>query len=515
MKSNPYVGWFRHSPPTTRLSEKWKWKQLQQQQRQQYQTSSQQKNKMLWYTMPSALPSCKNSPHIGWFRHAPPSRLDCHVIQKPVSSSSAAAATSTATTMTPEEKQLILKLVEELTQHHSRKSSSCDSAAAAQQPWIVSGRLPGGGKEYLEGTKSRRYSAGSSRYVQELLQESSREGTLNTVNALSRLASWFLFPVAYDAESCGYHQHERDYTTTTTGAPPKRRSSRSRKREAGLLRHLSPYLSTFLEEETPRQEKYARYATTTAEDHRDDGNGNDDESDDSDSDSVASSLANSPPMPQNLNCSRDLSLSVSSLAEAYYAHQATTKDMVVAPSPEISRATIPVACGYEGSPLNPHRLDYDITQMDIARMTRNAARHLDVQSILSLPVITYQKGVTIKPLKKQQLQQQQQQQQEGWSWTMVEEDVSIPALGEEIIPEAGAIKKEGEVDFCVICMEHFANGDRLRVLPCDHSFVSTSRLYRMDASFRRYCYHYHVKVNMFTYPMHLLFQYLFTACWMH
>merc|ERR1711862_57008 len=36
------------------------------------------------------------------------------------------------------------------------------------------------------------------------------------------------------------------------------------------------------------------------------------------------------------------------------------------------------------------RLNYIITQVDISRMARNASRHLDVKSILSLPTIVYQ-----------------------------------------------------------------------------------------------------------------------------
>ena len=56
---------------------------------------------------------------------------------------------------------------------------------------------------------------------------------------------------------------------------------------------------------------------------------------------------------------------VSEIAEAYHAHQ------------EIDQS--------EYSTFEGHRLDYVITQMDIARMARNASRHLDVDSILSLP----------------------------------------------------------------------------------------------------------------------------------
>jgi hypothetical protein len=102
-------------------------------------------------------------------------------------------------------------------------------------------------------------------------------------------------------------------------------------------------------------------------------------------------------------------------------------------------------------------------------MTRNASRHLDVQSILGLPVITYKKGV-----KARTTAAKSKMDQAGWSWTIVEE-----SEGES--DDAESSPQSEEIDFCVICLEHFVCGDRLRVLPCDHSFVSYN--FRLWSSF--------------------------------
>lgn len=111
-------------------------------------------------------------------------------------------------------------------------------------------------------------------------------------------------------------------------------------------------------------------------------------------------------------------LGVSSQAEAYYAHHAAK---------EVDYSD------------GQHRLDYVITQIDIVRMSRNASRHLDVESIWKLPTITYRRKT-------------QDDEEPGWSWTLV--------------PDS----QPKELDSCVICLEAFADGDELRVLPCNHSF---------------------------------------------
>jgi hypothetical protein len=100
-----------------------------------------------------------------------------------------------------------------------------------------------------------------------------------------------------------------------------------------------------------------------------------------------------------------------------------------------------------------YRLDYTITQMDVMRMMRNASRHLDVDSIVRLPVYTFQKDICDRPLIHDE---------ESWC---VLQPQPISSDGEVLI-----VPPKREVEFCVICLEEFQNGDRLRVLPCDHSF---------------------------------------------
>lgn len=129
-------------------------------------------------------------------------------------------------------------------------------------------------------------------------------------------------------------------------------------------------------------------------------------------------------------------LSVSSLAAAYYAHQAS-EDFDIALREEFRLSE------YE----NNERLDHVITQIDITRMAKNASRHLDVESILSLPIVTYHKENTED--------QADEGQETGSSWMI------IPSIEHDV-------QKAGQM--CVICRENFQEGDRLRVLPCCHSF---------------------------------------------
>ena len=147
---------------------------------------------------------------------------------------------------------------------------------------------------------------------------------------------------------------------------------------------------------------------------------------------------------------------LSSQAEAYYAHQATQRML---------------------------RLDYDsITQMDVLRMMRNASRHLDVKSIVQLPVYTYP-GTPITTTLPPPPEGRQDEHLNGrtssasslsseepeMSWLLVQPRVKKDSGPPSQISPRDLPTRE-EDDVCVICLEHFCPGDRLRVLPCHHSF---------------------------------------------
>lgn len=443
MKSNPYVGCFRHSPPTAVLSGKCNWK------------TNDNKGNTPWYSVPVSLKDCKNSPHIGWFRHAPPSRLDISIS----SATKMAMNTNLRPSNVPQDRTfqevLLFKLLQELNpaldnKHDHLFREDIEEIARACQRVIVSGRLPGGGTGYLERPRSYRKD----------LRESSAVGTLSTVNTLSSLASWFLFPLAHDAESCGYRQ---DLRHSSQQSPRKKNRKKRKSKEEGLLSQLSPYLPTFLEEpplDIPKKD-YEKYGNKAARK----GVGNE----------TSIPAATNSAIPLEIGCpstpstidiaNKDLSMSVSSLAEAYYAHHQVSAakdcDACEPLSPNLPNASSVLDSGS----VSPQQLDYVITQMDIARMTRNASRHLDVESILSLPVITYQGGPSTATVSNPP-SKMEPQRSGGWSWTIIEETEAQKG-------EVQADLTDEQIDFCVICLEHFVYGDRLRVLPCDHSFVST------------------------------------------
>ena len=210
---------------------------------------------------------------------------------------------------------------------------------------------------------------------------------------------------------------------------------------------------------------------------------------------------------------------LSSQAEAYYALGAVYRHILAESTPNMSNSEM--ARRRSDSLDDIDRLDYEITQMDIVRMNRIASRHLDVESIVRLPVLTYQqknaasrRGVTATipsipedreptatssrpescgvghdtcPRNKNNEAAEEEKHDTEFSWMLVpptDEDDSFSLssmeqctgvnIGNNHIRNSEQYQehdlKKTDDDVCVICLESFIPGDRLRVLPCNHSF---------------------------------------------
>jgi Ring finger domain len=351
-KSNPYVGTFRHSPPTS-LS--WEWKAATQERIDSAVAANLNGSRFGWMDLH------KNSPYVGTKRHAP--------------SSSRHFAPSTVL-----EVELCRLLFE---QSFSPKTLP---NGLHQLKDIMCGHLRGGGP----------YPDRCLDWQHQYPCKDTSSSASGTVTVLTRLLYWIVLP---------FQDSVANPTLLFSDSSSSSSSS-------------SSHSSTVVDE----------CSSILTRDY------------DADENSVA------PDLPYDDDCSytagndamdeRNIMSSqvLSSQAEAYYAHQAVVKQ-----ANEIMD--------------QDHRLDYTITQMDVMRMMRNASRHLDVDSIVRLPVFTYKKEVSDPPAI-----------QDEESWCLLQPQ-PIGSNGEVLI-----VPPQREVEFCVICLEEFEDGDRLRVLPCDHSF---------------------------------------------
>ena len=408
MKSNPYVGSFRHSPPTSVLS-----------------IDFNDVNQNYYHHLGGGgrrpVPM-KSSPYVGWFRHAPPSKLHFHKVDRKHMD------------LLERCHQLAIILETSLPPLKNKNSKTMPQLSE-----IINGRLLGGGKEqtalgHYHNNKNLDTHTRLLSSIKSALEESSNESSSATIKILARLGSWFLFPLAYDAESCGYkHHHVCDNDKILSLFPPKN--------------------------------NHGRQEDDSDDDDDDDDTDSDEDDidDDDDTDGSCSVLSDyhrclhghntPPPIIPN----EPLDVSVSDIAQAYYTHQ---------------NNNITDELGFDDGN-NQSRLDYVITQMDIARMARNASRHLDVDSILNLPTVTYH-ATTLKNQNQQASATSsgplEESRDEGFSWMMVPEGDKSTDYPSSSHHTTSSKQSDDQADSCVICLEHFMDGDRLRVLPCDHSF---------------------------------------------
>ena len=310
----------------------------------------------------------RSSPYIGWFRHAPPSSMRLHKVDH--------------REITLSEKcQALALILASLPSSRSEKSRP-------EFADFVSGRLSGGGKDAY--------------YVRDAFDDPvSAENASATANMLAKLGSWFIAPLTQDAEAL--------------------------------------YKACY-------DDRNLKLLTQDVRQVNDDSDSDDEQDEENDDDSIVLSDFDGPVTPMVTvaptttdSISKPVDISLSEIAEAYYAHQVIDQS--------------------EYSSLEGDRLDYVITQADIARMARNAARHLDVDSILNLPTTTFRAKKCLKRIPESNAADSRDPE-EAWSFIMVPKNTSKSTEQSDDVNGTE----------CVICLEAFVEGDRLRVLPCDHSF---------------------------------------------
>mmetsp|Transcript_9288 Transcript_9288/g.23084 ORF Transcript_9288/g.23084 Transcript_9288/m.23084 type:complete len:661 (+) Transcript_9288:247-2229(+) len=526
-KNNPYVGSFRHAPPTSlRSMAASSLPSL---------SSMKEAGSSSMFLTPS-FAFAANSPYVGWFRHAPPvvssyQYLDSFPsgMKNTNNSSNKTRTRRTGSTTKSTKKSSIVQhkvnpdsLLELDRWHHqlaslmlgmSNEDSEKSPPLLLRQ--IINGRLLGGSE------KDDRHASGSGNSNENnIIQRCNSIYQLNSngvaplalsrafetihqtgygSTVLSRLTSWLSNPLIYADDDCydeyGCLKDNYDNKNGTKGLKL-------------LLSRPPGDRSIEIDSDETDEEDEDGFSSTSSIDYDPCGE---------------SSIPEGLSSEVEREFSTEANLSVSEIAEAYYAHQLLDESRRRSNS---DATTTSQQSGLSPSSLNPsadyngdesrQRLDYEITQMDIARMTRNASRHLDVDSILNLPTIVYRKrrkSTLSSPSNSRNRQNFSQSDQsyhnvctpiredrceatvqggciiikgteneksflseDGWSFMMVSDMKPSPindSLEKRTIDNGednASTATISEDEMCVICLESFREGDRLRVLPCNHSF---------------------------------------------
>jgi hypothetical protein len=418
MKRSPYLGYLRHAPQQTHFHNH---------------SILFQRGHMNHHSFLVE----KSSPYVGFMRHAPPS--SCQVSSR----------ISHSCTL----KGDLIKLVEDavnknddnyaLPRKGKRKFGNDQDVLMSMRyrelSTFISGHLPGGGNI------SSYYSFCKMYIESDLPSRRPQENDLEaTFEMFHRLASWFLFPVAYDQRSTcsfsnirddAYMEHVRQGFSLIYS----------------LIKRILPGRETMLictglqldgDNLIPQHVNSSGLVKNDSEITIEDLVENNSTANDRDSKTSH--------LPQN----HPLHVSVSSLAKAYHLEQA------------------------QSDFFNVHSSEDKATMS-----SEEIQRHLDIDSILRLPIITYH-----SPKAEEKSEEEINVEKEGkrqmdleWSWVSVPQD---PQCNNE---EENYSKSENKADVnlseeekgnhqdqsqehCVICIEQFQDGDRLRVLPCEHRF---------------------------------------------
>ena len=434
MKSSPYIGYLRHAP-SLRNSVNGTYKQH--------------------------VSLDKSSPYVGFIRHAPPTHSkEGHSHDLEAKRDAFFAFMRMAFQESKIETHYEFgEEKEERNIHYENCISSNDAVMLLRYPELshfISGRLPGGNPilSYYSLRKwfvESEFYTPNSNYPQQHARNYHDHTTFDTIQ---KLASWFLFPIAYDIERSdddAYMENLRRGFAFLSSLVKRLMPGRDTLLICTGVQMdgntLVPLTSSQFNSFSSMNELIGESSTHNVSES------------DNDLDTNQSKDVDSTLLPSN----HPLHVSVSSLAKAYHTEQART--------------------GFLST----------YSSEDIAGMTsEEIQRNLDVETILRLPTITYRsktKNEKMEPPPQEPPQLEEQENNEvqqiepatgndtlEWSWIAVPNDPSGITKEEEVTAKQEAGVQEGksdedsQEDRCVICLEYFNDGDRLRVLPCGHHF---------------------------------------------